>query len=39
MNFLKMLELLVQLFQLIKDSDGDGRADIFDKEPDNPDVK
>lgn len=34
-----ILRLLEVVKGILKDSDGDGRIDIFDKEPDNPDVK
>jgi hypothetical protein len=35
-GIIEILKLLVQLF---KDTDGDGRADLFDSDPTNPDVK
>lgn len=36
---MKLLLLLIELLKLIKDSDGDGRPDIFDSAPDDPKVK
>lgn len=36
---MKFLVLLIQFLQLLKDADGDGRPDLFDSEPDNPEVK
>lgn len=38
----KMLEfmyLLIEVLKLFKDSDNDGRPDLFDSEPHNPEVK
>lgn len=38
-KLLEMLYVLMEMLKLIKDTDGDGRPDIFDTEPDNPAVK
>jgi hypothetical protein len=34
-----ILQLVREIVQLLKDSDGDGRPDIFDAAPKNPEVK
>lgn len=39
MNWTKLLELIIWLLSKIKDSDGDGRPDIVDSEPENGEVK
>jgi hypothetical protein len=39
MNVVTILILIKEILTMLKDSDGDGRLDIFDSEPDNPEVK
>lgn len=39
MNIMAFFKLLIDLLKLLKDSDADGRPDIFDSEPNNPEVK
>lgn len=34
-----LIEILKLLAYILKDSDGDGRADLFDSDPDNPEIK
>lgn len=38
-KILAILKMIFDIFQLLKDSDGDGRPDIFDKDPADPNVK
>lgn len=38
-KLLEMLYLIAEILKLIKDTDGDGRPDIFDSDPLNPEVK
>lgn len=38
-NKMKLLLLLIELLKLIKDSDGDGRPDLFDDYPNDPEKK
>lgn len=35
-NWAQVLAIVMYLLEKIKDSDGDGKIDIFDKEPENP---
>lgn len=39
LQILKILQTIVEMLKVIKDSDGDGRVDIFDSDPDDPNVK
>jgi len=39
LKIMKILSLLIDLLKVIKDSDGDGRPDVFDDAPDDPNVK
>lgn len=39
MNLIRVLQLIIQILAMVKDSDGDGRADIFDSAPDDPNIK
>lgn len=39
MDFARILMLVVWLLEKLKDSDKDGRPDLFDDEPNNPEVK
>jgi len=39
MKWYKILELIIYVLGKIKDSDNDGTIDLFDKEPNNPEVK
>lgn len=39
MNWIELLQLIMFVLGKIKDTDGDGRIDILDKDPKNPDVK
>lgn len=36
MNWISVLNLLMYILQKIKDTDGDGRPDIFDNHPNDP---
>lgn len=36
---MKILLLIIEILKLIRDTDGDGRPDIFDSDPDDPNVK
>lgn len=38
-KLLELMYLLFEMLKLIKDTDGDGRPDLFDSDPQNPDVK
>lgn len=38
MKLMQLLLLIKEILSLIKDLDGDGVPDLFDKEPNNPDV-
>lgn len=38
-QLLQLLQLIVEMLRLIKDSDKDGRPDIFDSSPIDPKVK
>jgi hypothetical protein len=39
MNWIAVLNLVMFILGKIQDSDGDGRPDIFDDQPDNPEVQ
>lgn len=39
MNWMKLLELIMFILGKVKDSDGDGRIDVLDSDPENPEVK
>ena len=39
MNWLAVLNLIMFVLQKVIDTDGDGRIDILDKDPNNPEVK
>ena len=39
MNWTNVLAILMYILEKIKDSDGDGRLDLFDSDPNNPNVK
>lgn len=39
MNWLKILELIMYVLGKIKDTDGDGRTDLFDSDPTDPSKK
>lgn len=38
-NWMQVLAIVMYLLEKIKDSDGDGRIDILDDEPNNPEIK
>jgi len=38
-RLLEFMYLIIEIMKLFKDSDGDGRPDLFDSEPHNPEVK
>lgn len=38
-KILRALELILQILNVLKDTDGDGRPDVFDSEPNNPEVQ
>ncbi len=39
MQWLRLLELVMFLLGKLKDSDGDGRIDLLDSDPNDPEVK
>lgn len=39
MNWIQVLNIIIFILQKIKDSDGDGRIDILDSDPNDPDVQ
>lgn len=39
MKILKVLYAIIELLKLIKDVDGDGRPDLFDSAPNDPEKK
>lgn len=39
MNWVNVLSIIMYVLEKIKDSDGDGRLDIFDSDPNDPEVK
>lgn len=38
-KLLEMLYLIAEILKLVKDTDGDGRPDLFDDDPLDPQVK
>lgn len=39
MNWVQVLAIIMYVLEKIKDSDGDGRLDMFDSDPNNPLIK
>lgn len=39
MNWVQVLAIIMYVLEKIKDSDGDGRLDIFDSNPKDPNIK
>lgn len=39
MNWIQVLAIIMYVLEKIKDSDGDGRPDLFDNDPENPLIK
>lgn len=39
LRLLEVLYAVIELLKVLKDTDQDGRPDLFDSEPTNPDVK
>ncbi len=35
----QLLKMIMEMLNVIKDSDGDGRPDFLDSDPNNPEVK
>jgi len=39
MNWVNVLAIIMYVLEKIKDSDGDGRLDLFDNDPNDPEVQ